>query len=204
MEFKILPYSNFFESVDKHGLYFFETVTKDLIYLKAQLNDVLSLETRIETVEAEEGKPATDYQDYIANRQSEEGEKSYLWDSFCLEYTNLSNEQYKYFQLFNKDGENVTTWIFDGTVKIENASFGDTIRFEAVVKGENAEQDTVLGYMIKNEVLKAGPQEIDLTPISHDSVKSRKRLPAGLYIRCVLQHSTGSEVKVGCTVKYEY
>jgi len=145
----------------------------------------------------------TEYDNYYA---ALEGTKDYYkkWHYFTATAGTSTNLDFK---LKNPADQDCTCYLYRGHIKTDNnVVFGDT--FDVII----IDIDDILGYgpnfvlanMIKGEPLLTGEQEIKLNPPSADPWNSCKKIPQGIYIRCIY-HSTGqNNVNLFIGTEHEY
>lgn len=150
---------------------------------------------------AEEGSDQKDFED---NWASKSGEKKYCYYSHSFNVAS-DGHQFNFKIKANDETTDVEAFVYKGLICVnEDAVRGDSISVSVVdidnILGYGA--GATLGYMIRKKVLHGGKQEHLINPPKYDYLSSKRKIPAGLYVR-ITYHGSGRP-NVIADYEYEY
>jgi len=152
----------------------------------------------------EEADPESDQADFEANWMSKAGEKKYVYYSQTFVVEN-DGHTFDFKIKANDETTDVEAFLYKGMICVdESAVRGDFIEVSVVdidnVLGHG--ENVTVGYVIRKKILHGGKQEHFINPPKYDFLSSKRKVPAGLYIR-VAYHGSGRP-NVICDYEYEY
>ena len=148
--------------------------------------------------------PNSDQADFEANWASKAGEKKYVYQSVAFDVVS-SGHQFDFKIKENDETTDTEAFLYKGVICVSGSAVrGDSICVSVVdvdnVLGYGA--GVTLGYVIRKKILHGGAQEHFISPPKYDFLSSKRKIPAGIYLR-VTYTGTGTP-NVICDYEYEY
>lgn len=146
----------------------------------------------------------SDQEDFEANLASKAGEKKYVYYSHKFDVSS-DGHQFDFKIKANDETTDVEAFVYKGLICVDDSAVrGDSITVSVVDKdnllGYGA--GATLGYMIRRKYLHGGKQEHFISPPKYDFLSSKRKIPAGIYVR-VTYNGTGRP-NVIADYEYEY
>lgn len=152
---------------------------------------------------ADEG---SEQQDFDNNWASKAGEKKYVYYSQQFDVVLSSGTcQFDFKIKANDETTDVEAFLYKGSINVNSPAVrGDWVEVQVIdidnVLGYGA--GLVLGWVIRKWILSGGAENHEINPPKYDYLSSKRKIPAGLYLR-VIYHGTG-EPNVIANYEYEY
>jgi hypothetical protein len=148
----------------------------------------------------------SDQYDFEQNWAVKAGERKYVYYSHAFDVS-LTNGQSSFdFKIKgNDETTDVEAFLYKGSINVNSPAVrGDWIEVQVVDKdnllGHGA--DTVLGWVIRKWILAGGAENHEINPPKYDFLSSKRKIPAGIYLR-VIYHGSGTPNVITC-YEYEY
>lgn len=146
----------------------------------------------------------SDQEHFEANLASKAGEKKYVYYSHQFDVAEDGHE-FDFKIKANDEATDVEAFLYKGSINVNAPAVrGDWIEVQVVDKdnilGYGA--GLVLGWVIRKWILVGGSEYHEINPPKYDFLSSKRKIPAGIYVR-VIYHGTGTP-NVIASYEYEY
>lgn len=148
----------------------------------------------------------SDQEDFDTNWAHKAGERKYVYYSQSFDVV-LTNGQCTFdFKIkANDETTDVEAFLYKGSINVNSPAIrGDWVEVQVVDKdnllGYGA--DTILGWVIRKWILAGGAENHEINPPKYDFLSSKRKIPAGIYLR-VIYHGSGTPNVITC-YEYEY
>ena len=146
----------------------------------------------------------SDQEHFDANLATKAGEKKYVYYSHRFDVSGDGHE-FDFKIKANDETTDVEAFLYKGSINVNSPAVrGDWIEVQVVDKDNllGFGADTILGWVIRKWILAGGAENHEINPPKYDFLSSKRKIPAGIYLR-IVYHGSG-EPNVIASYEYEY